>query len=378
MFFWSLLSILDGLLYISCFFLLYSFGSNEDIPLKIKYLFGFLTLPIIILTPTVYNLKGFDLINCTAIDMSFLKYIFSLKIVTTILIIILAFYKYLKTKEKEAKKQVLLISISVALFLISIFGTGYIADTTGKYIIEVYGVFTMTIFMAFLAYLIVKFKAFDIKLLGAQALVWSFVILIGSQFFFIQNNTNKILTAITLIISGVAGFMIVRSVKKEDALNEQFEVANIGQKNLIHIMNHQIKGYLTIAKNIFAELLTDDYGKVPEEAKDLIAKGLESTDKGQKYVSDILRGDSAESGTLSYDMKVIDFKNIVSEVVAKKQEVIEKKGLKLNLDISEGNYAIVGDILHLGEAIRNLIDNSITHRQAVLELIYQSKVKQRY
>ena len=81
----------------------------------------------------------------------------------------------------------------------------------------------MVIFIGSLAFLIVRFKTFSIKLIGAQALIFSLIILIGSQFFFIRNNTNRVLTAITLAVTGAIGINLIRSVKKEVAQREKIE-----------------------------------------------------------------------------------------------------------------------------------------------------------
>jgi signal transduction histidine kinase len=157
--------------------------------------------------------------------------------------------------------------------------------------------------------------------------------------------------AVILIIVSILWLTFLHIVKKEIALREQLEVANTDKTNLIHVMNHQIKYYLTISKNIFAQLLTDDYGKIPRKAKDLIKEGLKNSDNGTVYVTTILKGSSAESGCLTYDMQLIDFKNLVSEVVLKEKTKAEKKGLKFDFITGKGNCNIVGDILHLGEAI---------------------------
>ncbi len=141
------------------------------------------------------------------------------------------------------------------------------------------------------------------------------------------------------------------------------EKSNADQANLMHIMNHQIKGRLGNSKNIFAELMTDDYGVIPESARFLLEKGLEETNAGVNYVQTILKGMSAETGKLPYTMVQINLKEIISEITAKQKEVASKKGLTFDVDIKEGNYSINGDALQLTEAIRNIIDNSINYTQ---------------
>jgi len=362
MFFWSLFGILDVLLFTTSLYLVYTYELNQDLNNKLKILISVLAIPIIFLTPTTYNILSFDYDYCTANDNLFLGYIFIFKALITFGIVFVGVYRFIKSP-MESRKQVLFMSIATLLFLLSIFGTGYLSDTLEIYTIEVYGIFVMTFFMAFLAYLIVKFKAFNIKLIGAQALVWALVILIGSQFFYLHDSELyvKVITGVTLIISGVLGLILVRGVKKEISLREQLQVANEGQKNLIHIMNHQIKGYMTIDRNIFAELLTDDYGKIPKSAKEIIQKGLSSADRGTAYVIDILRGAAAESGEIAFDIKDIDFKNTVLNKIESLKDRIEKKGLELCIDIKDADYYISGDETQLGEAIRNLIENSLNY-----------------
>ncbi len=357
---WSLFWITEGMIAVLSFYFFYVFLLKKDLVFKKKILLFVPVIPLIILTPTTLNLMYFDLISCEAKQSFFDNYPYilgGLAILGIMLLVVMNWKKIVSSFKKEA----LLMFIGLELFLLAFFSLGFIASYYDNYEIEFYGLFGMTIFMAFLAYLIVKFKEFNIKLISSQALVLASVILIGSQFFYLNDSSLsvKVLTTITLIISGALGLILVRSVKKEIALREQLEVANAGQTNLIHIMNHQIKGYLGINKNIFAELLTDDYGQMPEEAKPLITKGFDQSEAGVEYVTQILRGESAENGRLSYDMKPMNFKDLVSEVVSKQKEIAEKKSLTLDLNSQDGVYDIIGDHDELREAIRNLIDNSI-------------------
>jgi light-regulated signal transduction histidine kinase (bacteriophytochrome) len=69
--------------------------------------------------------------------------------------------------------------------------------------------------------------------------------------------------------------------EKIEQLAQHLEVANKGQENLIHIMNHQIKGYFSVAKNIFAELWEGQtYGKMPEKDQPLLENGLKKMNDG--------------------------------------------------------------------------------------------------
>ncbi len=361
MFAWLMDILVEPLVYIAAFYMLYVLIEKKDISFGMKLLLSLIYLPIPLLLPTPYTLASFDVSTCLANESVYSYYSYFVEILMFVWVIVFAVHRYVKAIDKDLKKEVLYISLGTVLLLFA-FGWGNIIGSfSDNWQLGDYGLFGMPIFTFFLAYTIVKFKAFDIKLLGAQALVWGLVALIGSQFFYLNDSplSVKILTAITLVIASMLGLVLVRSVKREVALREELQKANAGQENLIHIMNHQIKGHLGIAKNVFAELLTGDYGDMPDSAKPVIQKGLDETDSGVRYVTDILRGASAENGTLPYDMHPIDFKGILSEVAAKEKDVAEKKNLSFNLDIDDGAYTIMGDAVQLGEAIKNLLDNSI-------------------
>lgn len=222
--------------------------------------------------------------------------------------------------------------------------------------------------VASIGYSINKHHLFDIKVVATEILTFILWLVILVRTLFAETLNEQILNGSLLVATIVVGVFIIRSVIKEVRLREQIEkladdlkAANAGQANLMHFMNHQVKGRFGNAKNIFAELLTNDYGEIPEFAKPLLEKGLDETTKGVDYVQSILKGASAESGTLPYDMKQINFKSLVEEVALKQKEFIEKKDLKFNLEIGEGDYSVWGDSLELGEAIKNIIDNSLNY-----------------
>lgn len=219
-----------------------------------------------------------------------------------------------------------------------------------------------------IAYSIMKHKLFDMKVLATQFIVVVLCISLFTKVLFSVDTQDYIINMTFLLITIVVGIFLVKSVIKEVKLREQvqnlaedLQKANLGQSNLIHFMNHQVKGRFGNAKNIFAELLTDDYGEMPKEAKKLLEKGLEETNLGVDYVQSILHGASAENGTLPYEMQKMNFRELVEQVFEKQKINAENKGLHIRLKVEEGDYTIIGDERQLGESVKNLIDNSINY-----------------
>ncbi len=233
-----------------------------------------------------------------------------------------------------------------------------------------YPLILFSIYPAVSGYAIFRYQLFNVKVITTELLVFVSWIFLLIRTLVSTNLTDGLINSAFLLGMVIVGTLLIRSVIQEVHQREQIEklasdlkMANQGQASLMHFMNHQVKGKFGNARNIFAELLTEDYGVMPADAKPLLEKGLDETRKGVDYVQNILKGASAENGTLPYDMKKIDYKEVVQEVANKQKEYAEKKSLKFELSIADGDYSMTGDAVELGEATRNLIDNSINYTQ---------------
>lgn len=371
MYLWSFWFTIFTLIFTLSFYFLYAFIKKTDVSFGTKLLFVILILPIVLLSFTSYNLSYFDIAGCNALENPLMiGYAYLLTTSIFISMVIFAFNQYYKAEASD-KKQVSLVSWGTLLFLISFAVATYIPSifnlfesTVDTFAAEMYGFFGMTIFIGFLAYLIVKFKAFNIKLLGAQALVLTVISLIGAQFFFIQNPTNKILNSITLGFSIIFGYLLVKSVKIEVKQKEELAEANAGQENLIHIMNHQIKGYIAKGRNIFAELISEPEYGLTSNAKPMVDEGLKSLTEGVEFIQQVLNGSSAATGKITYNMKPIDFRTLVAGEADKQSALAREKGLTLTLNAEDGIFNMNADEIQAKEMVKNLINNSINYTQA--------------
>ncbi len=154
---------------------------------------------------------------------------------------------------------------------------------------------------------------------------------------------------------------VVRLYKEVEKLNADLRVANEGQADLLHILNHQIKGYLTKARLIFDDLLEDTSYGLSEKAKPMVKQGFDSVTEGVNFVQDFLNASNIEKGTFTYNMVPTDLRLIVSEEAEGQRGVATEKGLSFDLEIEEGLYNLTGDTAELRQAVKNLIDNSIRY-----------------
>lgn len=376
MYLWSFWFTFFTLIFTLSFYFLYAFIKKKDVSFGTKALFIVSLLPIILLAFTSFNLSSFDVTGCNSIEnLLMIGYAYLLTTVIFISMTIFAFNEYYKA-QKENKKQIILVSVGVLLFLLSFSIATYIpsilnlfqsnADT---FAIEMYGFFGMTIFIGLLTHLIVRYKAFNIKLLATQALVFALVALIASEFFFVRNTTNKILTGVTLFLAVGFGFFLVRSVKREIEQRERIEKlakelgeTNERQETLIHFIGHEVKGFLTKDAGAFAALSDGDFGELPEALKPFVEHALAQSRGGARSVTDLLTASNQKKGTMSYTKEPFDLKQLAAEAVEKAKPEAEKKGLTLSFATDESSYQMTGDKAQIGDhVLRNIIDNSINY-----------------
>ena len=365
---WSLFWVTTGMIATFSFYFFYVFLHKKDLSLLKKSILFTPLLPIIFLTPTILNLINFDLINCEAKENIFLfPYYFTLGGLAILGILILLILSWRKI-EKTFRREAVLMTVGIESFLIAFYSLSAISSYFNNYNIEFYGLFGMVIFMAFLAYMIVKFKEFNVKMLATQALVWALIILIGSQFLFIQNNTNKILTAVTLVISGWLGLTIIRSVKKEIEAKEALAVANIRLKELdqlksefVSLATHQIRAPLSAIKGYLSEVFEGDFGPISKELEKPLQIVFQSTENLVHIVGDFLNISRIEQGKMKYELTPLDLKQVVEDTVKGLKPNLERSKLQLEMNIPNGTYGVYADAGKIREVVGNLIDNSMKY-----------------
>lgn len=376
MFLWSFWLFIFIAIYLLSFYFLYVFIKKRDIGFRSKLLGSAILLSVLIVSVSRLNLEMFDLYNCSAVEGFWaLNAVFGLSFLIFAMVCIFGARAARKITVVSERRQAYLATIGVALFLFSFSAAAYtasIANLFGSepdtFVLEQYGYFGMTAFIAFLTYIIVRYQAFTIKLIASQALVVSLVILIGSQFFFIRNPVNYALNGITLILSIGFGYLLVRSVEREIAqriqverLAHDLEKSNKQQVILIHFITHQLKGFVTKSRNIFSMMREGDFGPLPENLKPMVEEGFKSDTKGVNTIQEILNAANIKSGKVEYRKEPFDLKALIDEIVQDLKPNADAKGLALSVATGTEPLMYPGDRAQLINAFKNLIDNSIKY-----------------
>lgn len=291
------------------------------------------------------------------------------------------------------------LSLGVVLFLLSFSGTNIYSSVTTQWQVLQYGLFGMVVFMGFLAYLIVKFKAFNIKLLGTQALVVLMVFLIGALLFYVKDAGGKILILINLMLAIGFGYVLVKSVKKEVEQREALEVANkeISERkdqlqkmaDSLSVTNEKLKvandklKVLDQAKSDFFSRASHDlrtpitgvigyvslldegsYGAVSEQQKTILQKILSVTANMRALVEDFLTAAKLEAGGMQYNFAKAKVGDICQQIVETLYPKSKDRGLDLDFKKSEEELPeLTIDASRIRESISNLVDNAIKYTE---------------
>ena len=391
MFSWSLLILFEPLVYFFAFYFVYVFIFQKDFSTIQKIFFSLPLLPTFILTPTIFGLLGYDISNCdrAANEGILATYGYAMEVIYIFLILGFVFYFINKNKDSVERKKAILLTTGIVLFLLSFSAGNMLEVFTDNWYIGQYFLFGAPVFVGFLAYIMVKYKTFNTKIFGAQALVIAIGVLIVSMFFvrYIENIRYVIIG--TLILFFPFGYQLVRSVKREIAQREKIEKlateleksnsalekanSSLGDANIrlqeldklksefVSLATHQIRGPLSAIKGYLSEVFEGDFGTVSDELKKPLQIVFQSTENLVHIVGDFLNISRIEQGTMKYELSPFDLKGVVQDLMKELKPNIDRAGLDLQFDAPKGNYEVYADIGKITQVVGNLVDNSLKY-----------------
>ncbi len=386
---WSLLYLLQALILVFTWYFSNVFLEGKDVLWHQKILMGTLLLPLIVLMPTTWNLSGFDVVSCEAHQGILVNYFYFFQGVSLAWILGYLIRKYRTVAGEVEKKKVGIFGMGVFFFLTSFSWGNLFGSLTLQWGLEQYGLFGMPIFIGFLAFLIVRYQAFDMRLAGAQALVAGLIVLIGSQFFFIKTTINFFLTGLTLVMAIGFGWMLIRSVKKEitrkdelqvmsDRLaraNDELRKLDNAKSEFISIASHQLRTPLTAIKGFLSLILEGSYGKVAPEVQDVLNKVYASNDRIVQLVENLLNISRIESGRIQYQFQKSSIEDILKELSDMFFVMAKNKDLTLTFTLPKKKLPpLYMDAGKIREVISNLIDNAFKYTEkGGVEVILEQK-----
>ncbi len=375
---WSLSLLLRLLIILTTLYFAVVYVTNKPPKFNFNLLTALISLPIIVLLPTTFNVTAFDIDWCGAIDGVLWYYLYTVQLVIITALIAWATVKlseFLHSKQEASLNNFFLLS-GMAFFLVVFIGSEFLGDITTLFEINLIGPIGMLVFISTIAYLIVRFKAFNIKLAGAQALVIGLLSLVGALLFVVQSPTSQAVAAATFFFTAIAGYFLVRSVKKEIKQREELQVlteklakANDRLKELdklksefVSIASHQMRSPLTSMRGYASMVLDGSYGAVPDKAREAIQRIADSSAFMAKMIENYLNVSRIESGNMKYELSDFNLKLETEKVVDDKRQEAMKKGLLLTFKSNlQGQGIVHADIGKTLEIVHNLLNNALKY-----------------
>lgn len=377
MFVWSIMNFVALLIAVVTLYFSYVFLEKKDVSWKVKLVVTVLLLPYLLLLPTSLNISTFDLALCEAEQGLLDWYFYFLQILFLAWTSIYFIQKYFRA-EALKKMQVLYLSLGSVLFLALFFGGTFVANITDTWEYEQYGLFGMIFFLGLLTVLIVRYQAFNMKLIGAQALVIGLALLIGSQYFFTREFVNIALISITLLLALGFGIMLIHSVKGEikrkeemEVLSKSLAVANqelrrldAAKSEFISIASHQLRTPLTAIRGYVSLVLEGSYGPVTPTLQDVLNKIYAVNNRMGQLVEDLLNISRIESGRVQYTFAPTQLEPMVADIVDMFTIMAKGRGLALKIKLPKTTLPKLSlDETKVREVISNLIDNALKYTE---------------
>lgn len=381
---WAPLVFIEMVFYVFGLYFVLLFIKRSDITTLTKIPLFLILLPPFIITILGLSVSGFNYPVCESFNNSTLDLY---KLIIEIILLLTFLYYIIKscfdksgTKNRRAN---LIVLISMFLFLLIFGSTEYYASIIGIYEYNLYSLFLLPIFLMVIIYAVFELDIFRFNILGTHYLVVGLVILITGQLFFVNGNTDRLLTIITVITSVSLSIILFKNLQREsnqrvyieslstklEDYNQKLKFANEKLKGLdklktefVSLASHQLRSPLTAIKGYASMLLDEDYGEINNKVKDVIVRIFESSQNLAKIVEDLLNVSKIEQGGMKYEMNPFNITEVVSSMCKDLSITAENKGLKLNY-ISDGvsNIMVNGDKEKIRQIILNFIDNSIKY-----------------
>lgn len=359
LFLWGIAVVLEVLFFGIAFFLAKQSSDNPAKHSVTTGIISFLAGGTILFVPSVFGLIGVDMEICEVIEGILSKYlVYIYELLCLIFIIHLAFKNRKNIFSKDNGNGDKLFLLSVTLFLALFLAGNLYGSLSENWTPSQYGLIGMPLFVLLLSFLIQKYNFSNAKVLLAQFLVLMLLSFTAANLFIRRIENVRIVVFFALVFVVVLGYILVRSVKKEIELNLELQESIKQRESLVHLVTHKVKGSFTRTKFIFAGLLDGTFGPLTPEVEKVAEQGLEFDKGGLETVDLVLNVANLEKGLIKYDMKPMDFREILTKTLEEKKGPIESKGLKLETDIKDGNYKVQGDAVWLKEVINNLLENS--------------------
>jgi signal transduction histidine kinase len=129
----------------------------------------------------------------------------------------------------------------------------------------------------------------------------------------------------------------------------------------IGIAAHDLKAPLTAIQGFLWVMLGGFAGEISEKQKNMLERSTRRITELLTLISDLLDIPRIETGQIVQEMKEISLRQVIRNALEGQRNLAKEKGVKLNVEISDGLPRIKGSASRLQQVITNLVNNAINY-----------------
>ena len=133
------------------------------------------------------------------------------------------------------------------------------------------------------------------------------------------------------------------------------------KNDFINNMTHEFKTPLSTIDLSVKSMLRNDPAEKPEKFKRYASIISIENERLQKRVERILEIAQIENKKLTLEHKPVDMHELIYDCTESFKPLIEEQNGVLNLSLNASEHTVIGDKVHLGNLLNNLVDNAVKY-----------------
>lgn len=383
---WQLLGIFEAPIFLLSVYFVDVFVNQKDISFRKKIILSLLYIPVLVLTPTVFNIKAYDIANCQGIVGPLWYYIYGLELLCIVWIGYLGKTVYKKViQDSDLQKRVTLITSGMILFLFIFSASNVYGELFKNYEINLIGPLGMLLFVGFVGYMIATYKTFSAHVVSGQLLVCALWSLIFSLLFINNLTVIHYVVIVTFLIAIAFGVLLIKSIGREVSQREhlqelslQLERSNLGlaeandklkgldklKTEFLSLASHQLRSPLTAIKGYASMLFEGSFGQLEQKQDEAVKRIYTSAQGLVNVVEDLLNVSKIEQGGMKYEFMPTELSKLIETLYGEMKIPAENKKLNFTLEMDKHDtFTVNADPTKLKQVFLNLTDNSIKYTE---------------
>lgn len=177
----------------------------------------------------------------------------------------------------------------------------------------------------------------------------------GVRVLILKEIAPQILFSIVLTLTIITAFMFMyKSIRSQQRLMIQ-------KSDFISNITHELKTPVATVSVALEALQHFDVSTNPEKSREYLNIAQQELSRLSAITDNILKTTLLEEGVVSIQKEAIDLDSIVDKTISSLSLLIEKSKTSIDFRRSGNDFRMIGNALHLGNVVSNLIENAIKY-----------------